>query len=237
MSRIHGLGYFNVRSSAQLYAPEPIAAIAIAGDSLCDEVKVNSRVLRVGQVMSVPPGASPLIEPSRSYRTGQGQTAADEVNAVVLETWARGEHARPSNRSPALAAFNGAWTSVPSARAARLPFQGRRMAQMGLTADGTPGINITWVVYGVRYRPRPLITAGTWTETAGYVQLGTGTYTTGTAGPAGGTDRVGTFNYAGGTDSAEDFDELELWLALASVGTVTVAAYLRGWGENGGGEG
>lgn len=212
----------------------PWVAAAIGPRSKCDAVEISGLgVLRAGMVLPVP--ASFTVAPFRSIRTGEGQTQADEVNTIELLLWERGEEhlIRPFPRGPVRVAYAATVTDVAAAaRRLRLPFQGRRMAQLRIQVESAPGdVSVAWAVYGIGYRPREAITPGTWSQRHGVVSLGSDTIIVEDQGPSG--DTLATFTYTGGTDHAERFDELEVWLTIGTADDQSIVAEIEAWGENG----
>lgn len=238
MPELISLGAFNAKSrGAYSLDRKPWVALAIAPTSLVDAVTVAGiGTLRAGQVLPVRCGAPITVEPLRSFRHGTGYTPASETtevnNRCDLIAWQQGEQGSivAQARAPWQTAFRALHTSSPGLLA-RVPFQGRRMAQVAIHAQGmTGGITITATVYGVRYAGRSFAIADDSVSPMS-IELDSWDVSTDVAGVA--TQFASDIKYVGGTDHAEFFDELELRVSFSSAGNATIVGAVEAWGEHG----
>ena len=242
MPDIISLGNFNAQTEGRKSLPraEEYHAIAIGPKSLGDSVLIDGRVLRAGQVMPIDGARGVPFDQFRGYRTGTGYNPYLATNEVIdhveILAWKHGEVPVSFGRSPVVAYLSRAYSDETAAAAValRIPFQGHRMAKIAVW--GVPGagaLTATFTVYGVMYRPRPMIAAAsddTLYSLAQAAQAVPGAVGAGNALASGIAPTVG---YIGGTDNAELWDELEVWVDPGGVaGVLTVNIIAEAWGEN-----
>lgn len=231
MPKIFPLGNFNSRTRGAEQLDAGFIALALGPKCLTDAVLIGGRILRAGQVLPVSENARPLVEQFRGWRHGTGFVTEDEVvNDVEILAWTAEEasQVQPFARSPAYAYQRTNYVAAAAAaRTQRLAFQGRRMAQFAFWSEGAT-LDASFELYGVKYRPRPLITAST--NHVGYTLLQATTVIPRSTTLGGGVSAA--VGYIGGTDSAEHFDEIEAWLTLTGAGDINVTIIAEAWGEN-----
>lgn len=236
MPHIEALGDFNGRDrGSYTIKDDGYVAVAIGPGSLTDAVLVNGRVLRAGQVLPVARNQALNVSQFRAYRH-DGQ--AEVIDQAELLLWKCGEAVAPFHRSPVLVhSVTNVAADATDELVLRVPFQGRRMAQISASAveNGSGTVSATFAIYGIKYRPRALLpTEDPPAEpNVDMVELNPATDI-----PIDGTvvgDSIETaIGYIGGTDSAEHFDELEIRVTVdtGDFGDIAIRVVCEAWGEN-----
>lgn len=209
---------------------EGTRAVAIGPRSLVDTVLVDGVALSVGMVLAV--NSSVRVLPFRCYRHGIDAVAGDDANNLVeLVGYTRGDEALATpQRAPIIVAAQGTLDANTPTRLLRVPFMGRRMAQLRMMADAPPVETFnTIAVYGYRFRSRATAPAIGDVPYIGEIQASRNLV--GGIGPS--TEDLSTVLYLGGVDHAESYDELEVWGTAVSALT-GYRVEVEAWGENGG---
>jgi len=213
-------------------------AFAIGPESYIDLVRVDGKLLGLGQVLPCDPTVDPRVDPVRGRPAGDSSpnsiTTPNPNNRLQLICYECGDEILPAQpRPPLIQDIKLALTAAASpVRAFRVPFSGRWKAQFTLHSVSPGAAILTYSIEGFRYKPRGRDAAdveGT-VESAGK-ELTSGTFNPGTLpNGSGAAFDAAEFVIVGGVDNAEHFDELMLWVStdVTTTWDFQVEAWDRG---------
>jgi hypothetical protein len=235
---INGRGLYTDAGAQEAPAPSGnFVAFAIGPDSLVDEIRLDSRILKAGRILPLR-STDPTVSPVRSARNTDDGFCL-RTNQVNQRTQIIGFECGDAVVNPgARAPWRSAWTPVVVAaamtRIARIPAQGRSQFRCSIQPVGALSLAAKALeAYGYNYVPRDLLLATPIQDPMATelvvttIPANTGTASLITA------IKAATF-YIGGTNDGESYDEIEVWLNAGGAGTVFVMTEAYDAAGNGG---